>query len=104
MNGLKYGNPPDIKDCTDIGTVPEAVAPKKITNQGVFANQEDMIKSVYGMEIPPLRRAWMVVSHFKPGTRSGDIPVPYSVRVPGLGTLVYGNDDPYNGDNWGVVK
>lgn len=81
MGSLTYGNPPRLEDCTDIGTVPEAVAPKKITNPGRFANQEDMIKSVYGMEIPPVRRAWMAVAHYRDGVKSGDIPVPYSVIV-----------------------
>lgn len=101
MGSLSYGNPPDIKDCTDIGTVPTAVAPRKITNEGRFAGKEEMIGSVYGMEIPPLRRAWMVVAYFRDGVKSGEIPVPYVVGIPGLGTLVYDRDE--HGENWSVI-
>lgn len=101
MTNLTYGNPPDIKDCTDIGTVPTAVAPRKITNEGRFAGREEMIGSVYGMEIPPLRRVWLTVSYYRDGVRSGDIPVPYSVRCQGLGILVYDRDE--TGDNWAVL-
>lgn len=101
MTDLRYGTPPDIKDCTDIGTVPTAVAPRKITNEGRFAGKEEMIGSVYGMEIPPMRRAWMVVASYRDGVKSGEIPVPYSVKVPGLGTLVYDRDK--HGENWSVT-
>lgn len=99
MTSLTYGNPPDIQDCTDIGTVPEAVAPKRIENQGIFAGDET-VGEMYGEEIPPLRRAWLVVAHFRPGVRSGEIPTPYSVKLEGLGTIVYSLDEL--GDNWAV--
>lgn len=102
MNNLTYGNPPVLEDCTDIGTVPSAVAPRKITNEGRFAGREELIGSVYGMEIPPLRRVWMVVAHFRQGVRDGSIPSPYSVRLPGLGILVYDLDE--HGENWRVLK
>lgn len=101
MGSLTYGNPPDIKDCTDIGTVPEAVAPKRIENQGIFAGDET-VGEMYGEEIPPLRRAWMVVAFYRDKVRSGDLPTPYSVKVPGLGTLVYDRDE--HGENWEVLK
>lgn len=101
MSELRYGNPPDIKDCIDIGEVPAAVAPRKITNEGRFAGKEEMIGSVYGMEIPPLRRAWMTVSYYRAGVKSGDIPVPYSVKIEGLGILVYDRDE--HGENWRVL-
>ena len=97
---LSYGNPPDIKDCTDIGTVPEAVAPKRIENQGIFAGDET-VGEMYGEEIPALRRAWLVVAHFRPDVRSGDIPTPYSVKLEGLGTIVYSLDEL--GENWAVI-
>lgn len=108
MTNLTYGNPPALKDCTDIGTVPEAVAPRRIENQGIFAGDET-VGAMYGEEIPPLRRAWLVVAHYRQGVRSGDLPSPYSVRVPGLGRLVYHNVDPDfpsmgTGDNWKIVK
>lgn len=108
MTNLTYGNPPKIEDCTDIGTAPEAVAPKRIENQGIFAGDET-VGEMYGEEIPPLRRAWLVVAHYRAGVRSGDIPTPYSVRVNGLGRLVYHNVDPDfpsmgSGDNWAIVK
>ena len=105
---LSYGNPPAIEDCTDIGTVPEAVAPRKIKNEGIFAGDET-VGEMYGEEIPALRRAWLVVAHYRPGVRSGDIPVPYSVKISGLGRLVYHNVDPDfpqfgQSDNFAIVK
>lgn len=105
---LSYGNPPNIQDCTDIGTVPEAVAPRKIKNEGIFAGDET-VGEMYGEEIPALRRVWLVVAHYRPGVRSGDIPVPYSVKISGLGRLVYHNVDPDfpasgGSDNWAIVK
>ena len=38
---------------------------------------------------------------FRNGVRSGDVPSPYTVKIPGLGRLVYeyGN----LGDNWAVL-
>lgn len=101
MSELRYGNPPDIKDCVDIGVVPSAVAPRKITNEGRFAGREEMIGSVYGMEIPPLRRVWMAVAYYRDLVKRGDIPVPYSVNIDGLGILVYDRDE--HGENWSVV-
>lgn len=108
MTNLTYGNPPNIEDCTDIGTVPEAVAPRKIKNEGIFAGDEQ-VREVYGENIPDVRRAWLVVSHYRQGVRSGDVPTPYSVRVPGLGRLLYHNVDPDfpdmgESDNWTIVK
>ena len=100
MTNLTYGNPPAIEDCTDIGTVPEAVAPRRIENQGIFAGDET-VGEMYGEEIPALRRAWLVVAHFRPGVRSGEIPTPYSVKLEGLGTIVYSLDEL--GDNWAVI-
>lgn len=108
MTNLTYGNPPKIEDCTDIGTVPEAVAPRRITNEGIFAGDLSLMNMMQE-EIPSLRRAWLVVAHYRAGVRSGDIPVPYSVRVTGLGRLVYHNVDPDfpsmgTSDNWAIVK
>lgn len=108
MEVITYGNPPRIEDCTDIGTVPEAVAPRKIKNEGIFAGDET-VGEMYGEEIPALRRAWLVVSHYRAAVRSGDVPVPYSVRVPGLGRLLYHNVDPDfphfgQSDNFAIVK
>lgn len=98
---LSYGNLLNIKDCTDIGTVHEAVAPRKIKNEGIFAGDET-VGEMYGEEIPALRRAWLVVAHFRPGVRSGEIPTPYSVKLEGLGTIVYSLDEL--GDNWAVIR
>lgn len=101
MTELKFGNPPPIEDCVDIGTVPDGVAPFKLENTGRFAGLDILTREgVAGSVIPPVRRAWLVVAYYRPRVRSGDIPVPYVVRVPGLGTLTY-NLGAY-GDEWEV--
>lgn len=93
MNELKYGNPPRLEDCVDLGTIPETAVPVKIGNVGIFAGNEQL-RGLYGEEIPPMRRAWLAVAHFRDGVRAGEIPSPYTVLVPGLGRLVYQNSDP----------
>lgn len=108
MTEITYGNPPAIEDCTDIGTVPEAVAPRRITNEGIFAGDMSLMNMMQE-EIPPLRRAWLAVSYYRDKVRSGEIPTPYRVKLSGLGTLVYHNVDPDfssmgTGDNWAIVK
>lgn len=94
---LKYGTPPREEDCTDIGTVPPGVAPDKLLPEGDFTSTPGIINA-HGFTIPPHRRAWLTVAHF----RKADVPLPYSVRIPGVGRLLYDRDN--SGENWSVVK
>ena len=91
---MRYGNPPNVKDCIELGTVPERVAPRTIQNEGIFAGNEVVFQAA-GMKIPPVRRVWMVIRHYR------EQPTPWQVRVPGLGVLVYGNDNGL--ENWAVI-
>lgn len=103
VNMLKYGNPPAIEDCADIGTVPPGVAPTHLKNEGDFAGIPGAFNAD-GFKLPDHRRAWLTVAHYR---RRDDIPYPYSVRIPGLGKLVYHNQNPdtaWEGDNWTVLE
>lgn len=98
---LKYGSPPNIEDCTDIGTVPPGVAPTKFSGED-FGHLPG-VHGALGMSIPPHRRAWLTVAHF----RKADVPIPYVVRIPGLGKLVYDDHDKklgFQGDNWEILS
>lgn len=100
---LKYGSPPELEDCVDIGTVPPGVAPFKVANEGDFAGIPGMLP-VMGKTIPPHRRAWLTVAHYR---RNEEVPKPYVVRIPGLGKLVYDDHDKklgIAGDNWAVLE
>lgn len=102
MKTLRYGNPPDISDCVDLGTVPLEVSPKKIENNGIFAG-DMIVHELSGMEIPSHRRAMLTVSYY----RDKDVPKPYRVNIPGLGTLVYADRDAETGlagDNWEILE
>lgn len=94
---LQYGEPPAEEDCVDIGVVPENVAPVKLTNEFIGRNTE--FYNLVGAEIPPVRRAWLTVAHY----RYADVPLPYKVKIPGLGTLLYDKDE-WESDCWAVVK
>lgn len=98
VNWRVYGEPPIREECTEIGTVPAGVAPETLDNVGSHASKESMLPH-YGKDIPPVRRCWMVVAYY----RNKDVPVPYSVRIPGLGTLVYGRDK-WDGDCWQLFE
>lgn len=98
---LKYGNPPPLGDCVDLGTVPLEVVPRRIQNEGLFAGDMNLIE-MYEVEVPPHRRAWLTVAYY----RDKDVPTPWRLQVPGLGTLVYTDRDAetgYEGDNWQVL-
>lgn len=97
---LTYGTPPAIEDCVDLGTVPGEVVPKAIGNNGIFAGDMTLV-GLYDTNVPPHRRAWLAVAYY----RDADVPKPYRVKIPGLGTLLYHNEDPKYGagDNWTVL-
>lgn len=91
---MQYGNPPNLKDCTDLGTAPEMVAPRTVENEGIFAGNEVVFR-VAGEKIPDVRRVWMTIRHYR------GQPTPWRVRVPGLGNLVYDEQDGL--ENWAVL-
>lgn len=101
MNILRYGNPPKLEECVDLGTVPLDVVPRRIQNEGMFAGDMNLIE-MYEVEIPPHRRAWLAIAYF----RDKEVLVPWRAEIPGLGTLVYTDRDAETGivgDNWEVL-
>lgn len=98
---MKYGTPPNVEDCVDLGTVPVDVAPETLDNFGPRAGKKNLIPH-YGKEVPPIRRAWLAVAYY----RNADVPKPYRVKIPGLGTLIYTDRDSETdipGDNWAII-
>jgi hypothetical protein len=94
---LKYGNPPALEDCVDIGTCPPDLALGKVENRGVFAGSS-VVFNLEGANIPPHRIAWIVVAYYR---YRDEVPKPYTVVIQGLGRLVYSMENGV--DNWQIL-
>lgn len=98
---LRYGNPPKLSECVDIGTVPGELVPRSVSNAGLYA-MDPSVFQMTGFPVPAYRRVWLTIGYY----RDKDVPVPWSCTIPGLGTLVYSDTDPVTGtpgDNWQVI-
>lgn len=99
---MSYGSPVNLADCVDLGTVPMDAVPLKIDNHtSIFAGREDL-RGVYDTDLPPERRVWKAIALYRDKVRSGEIPVPYSVKIPKLGTLVYNYENGL--ESWEITR
>lgn len=84
MLPLRYGDPPAVEDCVDIGTVE---SPKVISNDPNSEYKGDISKyDTYGARIPE----WSRVRYALRKIRNKELPVTF--RIDGIGRIIVGEE------------